>query len=186
MRRQLLACAALASIGLAGCGDEAGNGQANITANAAEADKGLAVVEDSDGLSTAGKLLKEAGLEMMLTGPGSYTVFAPSDDAFGALPEDQRKLLESEEGRPQLLALLRQHITAGYVTPGDLTTALEHARRPEIELASLGAAPIPVRKQGDTVLLGQGDTAARVVGGAVPIANSIVYRIDRILPPPGQ
>lgn len=183
MQRLRLACMVLASLGLAGCGGEAQNAQGNAAANATESNKGLAAVEEAEGLSTAGRLLKSAGLEKTLTGPGSYTVFAPSDEAFAALPEDQRKLLESEAGRPQLLALLRQHITPGYVTPGDFSAAVARSG-PRVEVASLGAAPIVVRKQGEAILLGTGDGAARIIGGAVPLANSIVYRIDRVLPPP--
>lgn len=182
MRRLLLACSALASLGLAGCDGATSNTQGNA-AKDTEDGKSLSAVEEADGLSTAGRLLKSAGLEKVLTGPGSYTVFAPSDDAFAALPEDQRKLLESEEGRPQLLALLRQHITPGYVTPGDFSTAVARSG-PRVEIASLGAGPIVVRQQGETVLLGEGDGAARIVGDSVPVGNSIVYRIDRVLPPP--
>lgn len=185
MRRQLLACAALVSLGLAGCGGEAQNAQDNASGNATQSNKGLAGVEEAEGLATAGRLLKAAGLEKTLTGPGSYTVFAPSDDAFAALPEDERKLLDSEEGRPQLVALLRQHITPGYVTPGDFSTAVARSG-PRVEIASLGAAPIVVRQQGEAILLGTGDGAARIIGGSVPLGNSIVYRIDRVLPPPAR
>jgi len=184
MRRLVLACVALAGLGLAGCGNDATT-NTQATANSAETDKSLSAVEKADGLSTAGRLLKEAGLEKVLTGPGSYTVFAPSDDAFAALPDDQRKLLESKQGRPQLLALLRQHITPGYMTPGDFTTAVTRSG-PRVEISSLGAGPIIVRQQDEQVLLGDGVNPARIVGGSVPVGNSIVYRIDKVLPPPAS
>src|SRR5207249_5699357 len=112
--------------------------------------------------------LKAADLEKLLAGPGSYTLFAPTNGAFAALPEEQRKQLESSEGRPQLIALLRQHMMPGYVTPGDFSTAIARAGS-RVELASLGAGPIVVRKQGDAVLLGEGDGAAQIVGTGLSI-----------------
>jgi uncharacterized surface protein with fasciclin (FAS1) repeats len=181
---KLLWAGALAlSVALAGCGSQSQNAQEQASTNAAKDSKGLAALEKVDDLSTATRLLKAADLEKLLTGAGSYTLFAPSDEAFDSLPGDQRKILESEEGRPQLIALLRQHMTPGYVTPGDFSTAVARAGS-RVELASLGAGPIVVRKQGDDILLGDGTNAARIVGGSVPVGNSIIYRIDHILPPP--
>jgi uncharacterized surface protein with fasciclin (FAS1) repeats len=185
MQRLLSACVVLASLGLAGCGSDSQNAQENAATNSAQAGQGVEAIGKAEGLATAARLLKLAGVEKLLGGPGSYTLFAPSDDAFASLPEDQRKLLESEEGRPRLVALLRQHMSPGYVTPGDISTALARTG-PRVELASLGTAPISVRKQGEAVLLGEGEGAARIIGGSVPVGNSIVYRIDRILPPPTQ
>src|SRR5262245_14936616 len=100
MRVLFLAFGVVASLGLAGCDSAPQNAQANAASHApGAAGGGLAIVEKAEGLSTAGRLLKTAGLERLLQGPGSYTIFAPSDEAFAALPGDERKLLESEEGR---------------------------------------------------------------------------------------
>lgn len=179
MRRLLLTGAALLSLGLAACEGEpdAGNNQA-----AATGEKGFDAFEDADGLSTAADLVEKAQLKEMLEGPGSYTLFAPSNQAFEAVPEDQRKALESDEGRPQLVALLRQHMASGYFTVEDMSKAVESGQG-RVELASLGVAPIPVRTEGGALVLGQGDGAARIVGQPVTVGNSIVYRIDKLLPP---
>lgn len=185
MRRLVLACAACASLGLAGCGGETQNAQANASANASQGNKDLEALAKVDDLSTAVRLLKAANLEKLLAGPGSYTLFAPTDGAFAALADDQRKQLENTEGRPQLVALLRQHMVPGYVTPGDFSTAIARSGS-RVELASLGAGPIVVRKQGDAVMLGEGEGSAQIVGGGLSVGNSIVYRIDRILPPPAK
>lgn len=182
MPKLIRTCVVLASLALAGCGSEgdrrssAADGQGS-GASAIEA----AAMDREVGLSTASRLLKLAGLDQLLSGPGSYTIFAPSDEVFAALPEDHRKRLESAEGRPQLQALLRQHMVSGYVTPADFRAAIEH-QGPRVQLATLGAAPIVLRQRGDTILLGAGDQPARIVGQWVPVGNSIVYRIDRLLP----
>lgn len=180
MHRLLLTGAALLSLGLAACGDEPG-GANNQAAGAGEA--GFDAFEDAQGLTTAAGLVEKAQLKEMLEGPGSYTLFAPSDEAFAAIPEDQRKVLESDEGRPQLVALLRQHMAPGYFTAEDISKAIE-SNEGRVELASLGTAPIAVRVDGATLVLGEGEEAPRVAGQTVRVGNSIVHRIDRFLPPP--
>jgi uncharacterized surface protein with fasciclin (FAS1) repeats len=185
MPQPLWACVALASLGLAACGSQSQNAQDNASAAAKQADGDLKALDKVDDLSTTVGFLKAADLEKLLSGPGSYTLFAPTNGAFAALPEEQRKQLESSEGRPQLIALLRQHMMPGYVTPGDFSTAIAHVGS-RVELASLGAGPIVVRKQGDAILLGEGDGAAQIVGTGLSVGNSIVYKIDRILPPPAK
>lgn len=180
MRKLLIAGTAALSLGLSGCGD--GGKSGNDTTAQVSGKVGLDAIEDAEGLSTAAKMLKEAGLEKMLEGRGSYTIFAPSDEAFASLPEEQRKALEAEEGRPQLVALLRQHMASGYLTTEDI--AKNAADADGLTLASLGAAPIAVRAQDKAILLGAGDDAARVIGDPVAAGNNIVYRIDRLIPPP--
>jgi uncharacterized surface protein with fasciclin (FAS1) repeats len=183
MKTALSACTAALALTLTGCGDSQKSAQNGAVANSQEAENGFAKLEDTQGLSTAARLLKSAELDRLLKGRGSYTIFAPSDEAFAALPDDQRKALEQEDGRPQLIALLRQHMTPGYLTAQDIAKAVDAAKG-KTELASLGAAPIALRKQGNTILIGTSDGAAHIVGEPVALGNSIAYRIDRILPPP--
>ena len=178
-----MACTAALGLMLAGCGD-GGETENVIVAKAKGDEDGFATLADTEGLSTVSRLLKAAELDQLLEGRGSYTIFAPSDEAFAALPEDQRKALEQEDGRPELIALLRQHMTPGYVGAQDVAKALDSGKG-KTELASLGAVPIVLRKQGQTTLVGEGAGAARIVGEPVALGNSIVYRLDRLLPPPG-
>ena len=183
MARQLWACVALASLGLAGCGSQPQNAQGNASAGSPQAASDLKALDKVDDISTTVGLLKAADFAKLLSGPGSYTLFAPTNGAFAALPEDQRKQLESSEGRPQLIALLRQHMVPGYVTSGDFSSAIARSGS-GVELASLGAGSIVVRKQGVAILLGEGEGAAQIVGTGLSVGNSIVYKIDRILPAP--
>jgi uncharacterized surface protein with fasciclin (FAS1) repeats len=185
MPRLFLACVAMTSLALVGCGGQAQKAQEKSGPASKQAESELKALDKVDDLSTTVGFLKAADLEKVLSGPGSYTLFAPTNGAFAALPEDQRKQLETSEGRPQLIALLRQHMVPGYVTPGDFTTAITRAGS-RVELASLGAGPIVVRKQGDAIVLGEGEGAAQIVGTGLSVGNSIVYKIDRILPAPAK
>ena len=179
MGRLLLAGAAAMTMGLAACGggETDGNGQAVLE------EQDFGAFARAEGLSTAASLVERAQLREVLEGPGSYTFFAPSDEAFAALPADQRQALESEEGQPQLVALIRQHMAPGYFTSQDIAKAAQ-MQNGEVELASLGAAPIQAQESDGAIVLGSGEAAARVVGAPIRVENSLVYRIDRLLPPP--
>ena len=175
-----------ASLTLAAC-DKAAEAEGTTSAQGgaqASANEDLFnVLDDTSDLSTAAKLMKEAGLEKALEGVGSYTVFAPTDEAIAALPEGERKALESDEGRPQLLALVSQHLAPGYISRKDLDDGLARAKG-AVRLASTGTAPIEVRKAGNDVRLGEGDDAPKIVGEPLMARNGVIYRIDRVLPPP--
>ena len=70
-------------------------------------------------LGTFSKAINAAGLANILNGPGPFTVFAPTDEAFAALgPELLNRLLADEE---RLNDLLRYHVLQGRYTASDLT-----------------------------------------------------------------
>jgi uncharacterized surface protein with fasciclin (FAS1) repeats len=182
MRKLMVAALGGAALTLAGCGDDA---PANNVAEAAQSDSNiLAALGSQSDLSTATGLLKSAGLEQTLNGVGSYTLFLPVNDAFESLPEDQRTALSTEEGRPQAIALISQHISPGYVAREDMMRGLA-AEGGTGQLATMGAQPLALRRQGDAVVIGTGENGPRIVGDPVMARNGIVYRIDRVIPPAG-
>lgn len=180
----------LAAVGLAGLGLGACDKSADASGSAVEAGTTAAAdgtltqtLDKADGLSATARLVKAAGLDKTFGGVGSYTLFAPTDAAIAALPEADRTALESPEGRAQLIALLSSHVSPGYVGQADLDTALERAGG-SMNLASVGAAPIKLHKDGDRVMLGDGEGAARIAGAAIVASNGVIYPIDRVLPTP--
>lgn len=182
MRKLMVAALGGAALTLAACGDDA---PANNVAEAAQSDSNiLAALGSQSDLSTATGLLKSAGLEQTLNGVGSYTLFLPVNDAFESLPEDQRTALSTEEGRPQAIALISQHISPGYIAREDMMRGLA-AEGGTGQLATMGAQPLALRRQGDAVVIGTGENGPRIVGDPVMARNGIVYRIDRVIPPAG-
>lgn len=179
----LLATAALT---LGAC-DKAGEAEATGSASAAAQGKAsedlFNLLDDTSDLSTTAKLLRDAGLEKTLEGVGSYTLFAPTDAAIASLPEAERKALESTEGRPQLLALVSQHLAPGYISRKDIDDGLNRTKG-TVRLASTGTAPLELRRVGSEVVLGEGDNAPKIVGDPLIARNGVIYRIDRVLPPP--
>ena len=177
---------ALAALGLGACdkGADASVSAVDASATAAAADSQLMqALDKTDGLSATARLVKAAGLDQTFAGVGSYTVFAPTDAAIAALPEADRTALESPAGRAQLIALLSSHVSPGYIAQSDLDTALTRAGG-SMNLASVGAAPIKLHKDGAAVLLGSGEGAPRIIGKPIVASNGVIYPIDRVLPTP--
>lgn len=140
-------------------------------------------IGDTPELSISSKLIGTAQLGTALDGQGSYTVFLPVDDAWKAIEAADREAIESEENRPQLVALLRQHIAPGYVVAADLDKGLS-SKNGTVTLTTMGAAPIALYRDGENITLGQGKDAPKIVGAPIVAGNDVVYRIDRLIPPP--
>jgi uncharacterized surface protein with fasciclin (FAS1) repeats len=109
-----------------------------------------------------------AGLRGALEGAGPFTVFAPVDDAFAALPPGTVQTLV--DNPPQLARILKYHVLAG-----------DHRRetlvaRPEWE--SLEGAPIPIRRSEPFEVKN-----ATVVAADVVCDNGVVHVIDRVILP---
>ncbi|URW74833.1 fasciclin domain-containing protein [Sphingomonas donggukensis] len=185
MRKRALLLAAMIVATTAGCDrTDTGGNASNASATAPASESLAAALGNADDLGTAAGLAKSAGLERMLDGVAAYTIFAPVDGAFSSLPDDRRKALDGADGRPQLIALLRAHIASGYVSRADLDAGLA-AKDGSAKLATVSGSPLTIRKQGDAILVGDGDSAARVVGTPIVARNGVIYRIDRVIPPSG-
>ena len=71
--------------------------------------------------NTLAAALKAADLVDTLKGEGPFTVFAPTDDAFAALPEGTVATLLLPENKDKLISILTYHVVAGKVMSGDLS-----------------------------------------------------------------
>ena len=111
-----------------------------------------------------------AGLVETLTGDGPFTVFAPTDDAFAALPEGAvESLLEDIAA---LTAILLYHVVAGDVRAADVVT-LDSA------VTVLGEA-VSITVEGDSVRIND----ANVVITDIEASNGVIHVIDAVLLPP--
>jgi uncharacterized surface protein with fasciclin (FAS1) repeats len=123
---------------------------------------------DAGTLSTLVRIIDSAGLETTLAGDGLFTIFAPSDEAFAALPEGAVDALFAEPAT--LLEILTYH-----VTPGRITTAEAGRRRRLLTF------------QGEELLLSANEVlqvdGARVLDPDVEASNGLIHVIDRVLLP---
>lgn len=117
--------------------------------------------------------VQAAGLEETLRGEGPFTVFAPTDEAFAALPEGTVEDLLLPENIDTLTAILTYHVVPGAVMAEDV----------------LGAETAVETVQGDTVTVdGEGDLVmvneATVVTADIEASNGVIHVIDSVLMPP--
>lgn len=113
-----------------------------------------------------------AGMTAMLKGPGPFTVFAPTDEAFRALPAGTLDTLLKPENLDQLKKVLGYHVTAGRLTTGDLKEPLSAVTM------SIGA-PVVLKKEGGAVSAND----AHLVTADVAADNGVVQVIDKVLMP---
>jgi uncharacterized surface protein with fasciclin (FAS1) repeats len=112
-----------------------------------------------------------ADLVGVLSGEGPLTVLAPTDEAFGNLPDGTVDNLLKPENRGQLVAILKNHVIAGEVT---LAKALELR-----EGTTLQGSKVAVRFEDGRVRIG----SATLVAADVQASNGIIHVIDRVLIP---
>lgn len=114
-----------------------------------------------------------AGLTETLKGEGPFTVFAPTDEAFAALPAGTVEDLLKPENRDTLTAILTYHVLAGQALSTDL---------------SEGATAVTV--QGEAVTFSVNDGAkvngANIVTADIAASNGVIHVIDAVIMPPSQ
>ena len=126
--------------------------------------------------------VQAAGLEPTLSGAQPYTLFAPLDAAFQKLPEGGAGLLRAES-KPQLTALLTNHIVPGVVTAKDLTDAIERGKGKAV-LATVGGSNLTFSREGDAIVVAGGEgSQAQVTGAEMRQSNGVVHAIDGVLTP---
>lgn len=135
----------------------------------------LTVAEDA-GLTTFRTAVAQAGLDEVLAGPGPYTVFAPSDEAFNALPEGTLERLLDPGSRDELQQIVNYHVLPRSIMSGDLSG--------EMSITSVeGSALTLTATDGSiTVTDGQGTTAT-VISADHDADNGVIHVIDAVLMP---
>jgi hypothetical protein len=116
--------------------------------------------------STLAGAVRSAGLDNVLDGPAAYTLFAPDNKAF-------RKHDGKRQDSLKLAGLAAYHIVPGKVAYSDL------ARLPEIRTVS--GKILPVDRHGREIVVG----GARVLSPAIESNNGVIYRVEKVISPPG-
>lgn len=119
-------------------------------------------------LSTLVSAVKTAGLVDTLNNAPEITVFAPTNDAFAAVP---KVTLDAAMADPKglLTKVLTNHVVEGKIAPDQLAG----------ELTTMGGGKLTVAGSGEEFTVGE----AKVVCGNVKTANATVYIIDKVLLP---
>ncbi|MDH4374819.1 MAG: fasciclin domain-containing protein [Ramlibacter sp.] len=120
-------------------------------------------------LSTLNSLVTKAGLTDTLKGAGPFTVFAPTNDAFKAVPQ---KTLDEVAANPALLkSVLTYHVLAAKVSAADVKNG---------NVKTVQGANVAVSKAGEFVTVED----AMVQKADIAATNGVIHTVDRVLMPP--
>ena len=128
----------------------------------------------NDNLSTLVTAVKAADLVDVLKGNGPYTVFAPTNEAFAALPEGTLEMLLKPENKEKLVAVLTYHVVSGKVMSNDLSNGQK--------ATTVQGEKVKVAIKGKEVRI----SGAKVAAADVAASNGVVHVIDRVILPPSM
>jgi len=116
--------------------------------------------------------VQAAGLTSTLEGPGPFTVFAPTDQAFAKLPAATLESLLKPENKDKLRAILTYHVVAGNVDAAEVVklTSVKTVEGADLKIAAVNG----------TVMVDN----AKVVKTDIHASNGIIHVIDAVMLPP--
>jgi len=115
--------------------------------------------------------LKAAGLVETLSGKGPFTVFAPTDAAFKALPKGTLEMLLKPENKAKLTKVLTYHVVAGKVMAKDVKPG---------NVKTVQGSPFAVKVAAGKVMVND----ANVTQTDIPASNGVIHVIDKVILPP--
>jgi uncharacterized surface protein with fasciclin (FAS1) repeats len=127
--------------------------------------------------------VKAAGLVDTLKGPGPFTVFAPTNEAFGGLPAGTVETLLKPENKDQLTKVLTYHVVAGKLDTKALAAQVK-ANGGKTMIKTVEGEPLTVTSSGEWIMVSdeKGDTA-KVTIADVFQKNGVIQVVDKVLLP---
>ncbi|TCP60079.1 putative surface protein with fasciclin (FAS1) repeats [Rhodovulum bhavnagarense] len=141
----------------------------------ADGHMGKDIIDTAAGAGSFGTLVaavQAAGLVDTLKGEGPFTVFAPTDDAFAALPAGTLDGLLEPANKDQLVSILTYHVVPGKVMSGDLSDGMT--------AATVQGGEVTIGTQGGVTVNG-----ANVVSADIEASNGVIHVIDAVILPEG-
>jgi uncharacterized surface protein with fasciclin (FAS1) repeats len=116
--------------------------------------------------------VRAAGLVEVLSGEGPFTVFAPTDEAFAALPKGTLEALLKPENKAKLQQILTYHVVPGSV----MSTAIKPGQVNTVE-----GKPVTLSTKGNRIMVNN----ANVTAADIKASNGVIHVIDKVILPPG-
>jgi uncharacterized surface protein with fasciclin (FAS1) repeats len=132
------------------------------------------IASSNDDFSTLVAAVTAAGLVDTLKGDGPFTVFAPTNAAFAALPKGTVENLLKPENKDQLIAVLTYHVVPGAVTADQLAGK-------RLNVATVNGANLHVDGRKGVRI-----NRSRVTTADILASNGVIHVIDRVLLPPAN
>ena len=137
----------------------------------------------NDNFSTLVAAVKAADLVETLTGDGPFTVFAPTNDAFGKLPEGTVEGLLKPEAKGTLTAVLTYHVVAGKFEAAAVVEAIKK-NNGKFEVKTVQGGMITLSLEGGNVMLTDAAGGkSTVIIPDVAASNGVIHAIDTVVMP---
>jgi uncharacterized surface protein with fasciclin (FAS1) repeats len=164
------AIAVVAALTLSACGNDS---EETMDAATEETTAGtiVDVASGAGNFSTLVAAVTAADLVETLSGEGPFTVFAPTDEAFAALPAGVLDGLLLPENKALLAQILTYHVVSGKVMAADVTDS---------DVATVEGSTIKLGTMGGVTVNG-----ANVISADVAASNGVIHAIDAVILPPG-
>jgi uncharacterized surface protein with fasciclin (FAS1) repeats len=131
----------------------------------------VAVAASNNSFKILTAALKATGLDQKLASGGPYTIFAPTDEAFNALPEGVVEELLKPENRDTLIKILTYHVVQGEKSSSMLQSGATE---------TLEGASVEVNVSSSGVMVND----AKVVQPDIQASNGVIHVIDKVILPP--
>lgn len=168
---------------LSGCSSDSDDATSATTSAAAPAASEMAsepamaepgtiveVASANEDFETLVAAVTAAGLAETLSGEGPFTVFAPTDEAFDALPEGVLEALLLPENKDALTSILTYHVVSGEVMAADVTAG---------DVPTVEGSTIAITTDGGVKV-----NESNVIATDVDASNGVIHVIDAVMVPP--
>lgn len=127
--------------------------------------------------------VKAAGLVETLKGPGPFTVFAPTNDAFAALPAGTVDTLLKPESKPALTKVLTYHVVAGNMDAAALKKEIS-AGKGKAMLKTVSGGTLTAMASGNAIMLtDEKGGVSKVTIADVRQSNGVIHVVDHVVLP---
>ncbi|NMM09023.1 MAG: fasciclin domain-containing protein [Polaromonas sp.] len=127
--------------------------------------------------------IKAAGLVETLKGPGPFTVFAPTNAAFAALPAGTVDTLLKPENKAKLTGILTYHVVAGKMDAAALTKAIADGKGKAVLKTVEGGNLTATAAGGGVTITDEKGGSAKVTIADVYQSNGVIHVVDKVLLP---
>ena len=172
MRRSAIAALAIATaLTLSACGNDEEMATEEVAAETMSPGTIVDVAVAAGNFTTLVAAVTAAELVETLSGAGPFTVFAPTDEAFAALPAGVLDALLLPENKALLAKILTYHVVSGMVMAADVADG---------DVATVEGSKIKLSTMGGVSVNG-----AKVIAADVMASNGVIHAIDAVILPPG-
>jgi uncharacterized surface protein with fasciclin (FAS1) repeats len=137
----------------------------------------------NENFSTLVVALKAAGLVETLSSEGPFTVFAPTNDAFGKLPEGTVPTLVMPENKEKLAGILTYHVVSGEFMAADVVNAITE-NDGSFTIPTVQGEELVATLEGESVVLTDANgNKSTVVIADVDASNGVIHAVDSVVMP---